>query len=265
MKLPALQGTLDQSGFFIYAAADYEYFQDFGPSLIGSVQKNTNHGIHLHLYNPTPEQLDYCAGQSRVSVSFESVPLELFDHATQPWLTDSSDAVQQDRRRRMLTAMTKGNDPSIQHRIQRTYFACARFIRLQQLMSTTASALAIDIDAVLRKDLPALPVDKDFYIHHISGRRARYLAGGLCFTGNHTGYKFLSEYAQVLQNHIEQDSWYWGIDQDVLDDIVPKYQWGQLPMEFIDWEMREPSFIWTAKGTRKDLEIFKNEQKKYIF
>jgi hypothetical protein len=263
MILPPLQGNLDQLGFFIYAAGDSEYFQEFGPALIGSVQQNTTVGLHLHLYNPTPEQIKYCRSQDRVSVTFESAPLELFNPATQPWLTDSADPIQQDRRRRMLTAMSKGQDPSIQHRLQRTYFACARFIRLQQLIRPTASVLAIDIDAVVRKNLPTLPNITDFYIHHISGRRARYLAGGIYLTGAYRGYEFLSDYAKTLQQQIEQDSWYWGIDQDVLDTIVPKYRWEQLPSEFIDWEMLDRSCIWTAKGTRKNLDVFKNEQKQY--
>jgi len=263
MILPPLQGNLDQPGFFIYAAGDSEYFKDFGPALIGSVQRNTNIGLHLHLYNPTPEQIKYCRSQDRVSVTFESVPLELFEPATRPWLVESSNPTQQDQRKRMLTAMSKGHDPSIQHRLQRTYFACARFIRLQQLIRPTMSVLAIDIDAVVRKNLPVLSNMQDFYIHHISGRKARYLAGGIYLTGAAGGYEFLREYARTLQQQIERDLWYWGIDQDVLDAIVPRYRWDQLPYELIDWEMLDRSCIWTAKGTRKDLEVFKNEQKQY--
>jgi hypothetical protein len=263
MILPPLQGNLDQPGLFIYAAGDSDYFRDFGPALIGSVQRNTTVGLHLHLYNPTPEQIKYCRSQERVSVTFELAPLELFELATQPWLADSADTLQQDRRRRMITAMGKGHDPSIQHRVQRTYFACARFIRLQQLIRPTASVLAIDIDAVVRKNLPTLSNMKDFYIHYIAGRRARYLAGGIYLTGASGGYEFLREYARTLQQQIEQDSWYWGIDQDVLDAIVPRYRWDQLPYELIDWEMLDRSCIWTAKGTRKDLDIFKREQKRY--
>ena len=263
MILPPLQGNLNQPGFFIYAAGDSDYFQEFGPSLISSIQQNTTVGLHLHLYNPTSEQIKYCRSQERVSVTFESAPLALFESATQPWLADSADLVQQDRRRRMLTAMSKGQDPSIQHRLQRTYFACARFIRLQQLIRPTTSVMAIDIDAVVRKNLPSLSNATDFYIHHISGRKARYLAGGIYLTGTNGGYEFLNEYAKVLQQHINQDSWYWGIDQDVLDAIVPQRRWGQLPFEFIDWEMLDSSYIWTAKGTRKDLDVFKNEQKRY--
>jgi hypothetical protein len=264
MLMPPLHGKLDQPNFFIYAACDQDYFNDFGPALINSVLRNTEFGVHLHLYNPTAEQIAYCKNHSRVSITHEHAPVELFDVCAKQWATASTDPELADRRRRILTAMTKGKDTSIQQRMQRTYFASARFIRLQQLIQPTAQVLAIDVDAVVRKNLPALDAARDFYIHYISGRKARYLAGGLYLTGNARGHDFLKEYATILKTNIETDNLYWGIDQDVLLDLVPKYQWGNLPSEYIDWQMQESGYIWTAKGTRKDLEIFVNEKQKYI-
>lgn len=263
MILPPLLGMLDQDRFFIYAACDQEYFDDFGPALVNSVLRNTAFGIHLHLYNPTAEQIQYCRSQDRVSITYEHAPLDQFAQAAEQWTAVSADPELADRRRRIITAMGKSNDTSIQQRIQRTYFASARFVRLQQSIRPTSRLLAIDIDAVVRKDLPALDNSQDFYIHYISGRRARYLAGGLYFTGNTNGYQFLKDYASVLKTNIESDNLYWGIDQDVLVDLVPRYHWGELPMEYIDWEMQDRSYIWTAKGTRKDLAIFINEQNQY--
>jgi hypothetical protein len=159
--------------------------------------------------------------------------------------------------------MKKGADVNVQQRLQRTYFACARFIRLAQLIKRTDAVFAMDIDAVVRCPLPDLENLKDFYIHHIDGKKARYLAGGLYFPRTNSGYEFLQQYANTLKQHIMQDDFYWGIDQDVLDAIVPRYRWGQLPENYIDWEMRDGSYVWTAKGTRKNLAVFINEQKKY--
>lgn len=264
MNLPPLQGNLNQSGFFIYAAGDQEYFKDFGPALIRSVQTNTTHGLHLHLYNPTAEQVQYCRNQQRVSVTFESAPVDLFKTASVPWLTMPADPVQADQYRRIHTAMKKGGDVSVQQRIQRTYFACARFIRLAELMRPTDAVFAMDIDAVIRHPIPELSNLNDFYIHHIDGKKARYLAGGMYFPRTHAGYEFLQQYASVLKQNILQDTFYWGIDQDVLDDIVPRYRWSQLSEDYIDWNMLDRSCVWTAKGTRKNLAVFVNEQKRYI-
>ena len=263
MQLPPLQGNLVQDNFFIYAACDHDYFNEFGPALVNSVLKNTTFGVHLHLYNPTQEQIRYCRSIDRVSITYETVPLEAFGLAAKQWETVSTDPELADRRRRIITAMSKGKDTSIQQRIQRTYFASVRFIRLEQLIRPTSRLLAIDIDAIVRSNLPELDNRQDFYIHYISGRKARYLAGGLYLPGNNNGYNFLKEYADILKTNINADNLYWGIDQDVLTDLVPKYHWGDLPMAYIDWEMQDQSYIWTAKGTRKDLAIFVNEKQKY--
>jgi len=263
MIIPPLLGNLDQPSFFIYVACDCDYFTEFGPALIRSVLKNTKFGVHLHLYNPTPEQISYCRSTERVSITYEHVSLELFNTASEKWATVPTDPELADRRKRILTAMTKGRDTSIQQRIQRTYFASARFIRLQQLIQPTTRLLAIDIDAVVRRSFPELDNSKDFYIHYISGRKARFLAGGLYLTGNTQGYAFLKQYAAVLKNNIELDNLHWGIDHDVLTDLVPQYRWENLPAEYIDWNMQPSSYIWTAKGTRKDLEVFVNEKQKY--
>jgi hypothetical protein len=260
MIIPPLYGSLEQQECFVYVASDTTYFNDFGKSIINSIKQNSQLGIHIHLYNPTEYQLKYCESQERVTFTFEIAPIELFKEAADKW--DLPIANQQNLRR-ILTAMSKSNDVSIQERIQRTYFASARFIRLAQLISPNNCVFAIDIDAVVRSEIPRLSADKDFYIHHIAGKRARFLAGGIYLPGSIQGFNFLTEYATALKENSVNDELYWGIDQDVLDNIVPKYNFENLPLSYIDWEMNPNSYIWTAKGKRKELEIFINEQKKY--
>jgi hypothetical protein len=75
--------------------------------------------------------------------------------------------------------------------------------------------------------------------------------------------EFLNHYAQQLQQNLAADKIYWGLDQDILDQIVPGYVSGNLPISMIDWDMRADSVIWTAKGTRKDLPQFMAEKKRY--
>lgn len=263
MILPPLHGNLEQSGMFIYAACDHDYFTEFGPALINSIKQNSKFGVHLHLYNPDPEQIKYCRSQDRVSITFESAPLDIFAVATKRWSVEPTNAELNVKYKRIINAMGKGNDQSIQHRIQKTYFACARFIRLHQIIQPTTTVLAIDIDAIVRNYIPILSNEYDFYVHHIDGKRARYLAGGIYLPSSNNGYAFLKEYATVLKNNIENDMLHWGIDQDILDTIIPKYRCGQLPMEYIDWNMQPNSCIWTAKGTRKELAVFVNERQKY--
>ena len=35
-------------------------------------------------------------------------------------------------------------------------------------------------------------------------------------------------------------------------------------MSYIDWAMKSDSAIWSAKGKRKELDVFKQEQRKYL-
>ena len=262
MHLPELQGTFDQDDFFIYAACDQYYFAEFAPAFVGSIRTNTTHNIHLHLFNPTAEQIAYCQRHG-VGVTWEHVHQPLFVTAAQRWQSVPATEPALTQYNRTQTAMTKSNDASVLERMQKTYYACARFVRLSQL-NPQHTVLAIDIDAVVRRPLSEPGTGKDFYVHYISGRRARYLAGGLWLNNNKTCKEFLTQYANQLKNYIEQDYLYWSLDQDLLDAIVPKFYPGQLPIEYIDWNMNSNSYIWTAKGARKELSVFVTEQLKYI-
>lgn len=260
MMIPPIHGTCTQSNFFIYAACDTRYFQEFGREFINSIRCNASAGIHIHLFNPTQEQINFCQ-QHRVSVTWETVTIDMFNASADRFKTATLSEPDCDRYRRTQNAMAKGHDHSLHDRIQKTYYACARFIRLAEILPQGQTCLAIDIDAVVRKPITPLPNKYDFYIHRITGKKARFLAGGLQCNSN--AGTFLKQYADQLKSWINNDYLYWGLDQDLLDPIVPLYQFGQLPMSYIDWNMDPSSVIWTAKGARKELEIFVNEKLKY--
>lgn len=255
MLMPPIHGTCNQSSFYIYAACDTKYFSEFGTAFIRSVRLNTAAGVHLHLFNPLEQQVETCH-QLGATVTWESVPIELFEPASRTTLSPTE-------LDRTQNAMMKGGDRTLLERMQKTYFACARFIRLQELFNPGITALELDVDAVVRGNIPRLDENCDFYIHHITGKKARFLAGGLYLTANSNSAQFLSKYADQLRQYVDRDYLYWGLDQDLLDPIVPQYRHQQLPMSYIDWNMDPNSYVWTAKGTRKDLEVFKNEKRKY--
>jgi hypothetical protein len=185
----------------------------------------------------------------------------MFNCATEKWASENLSPLQLRQLKNTQKAMSKGNDKSLQERMQKTYYACARFIRLSQLINTQ-NFLAIDIDAVVRKTLSPLE-GSDLFLHRIEGNNARFLAGGIY--GSSDAYKFLHHYSGIILDHLSTDYLYWGLDQDILEKIVPDYSWTQMPRSYIDWDMQEDSHIWTAKGARKNLDKFIKEQKKYMF
>ena len=263
MIIPPLQETLKQDDFFIYTACDSGYFDEFAKTLINRIESNSRNGIHLHIFNPRNDQLDFCSNKKQISVSYEYISPEQFAPAAQRFSQPNLSTVDADQLRRTQNAMEKGNDVDILERMQKTYYACARFIRLAELVKSTSSVLSIDVDAIVRRSIPKITTGHDFYLHHITGKKSRFLAGGIYIDQNTQGQAFLQQYATALKTSLENDYIYWGLDQDLLGDIVPKFNYGQLPLTYIDWYMRPDSYIWTAKGTRKNLQIFVNEKTKY--
>jgi hypothetical protein len=263
MQMPELYGKLSNQEFFLFTACDTLYFEEFAGPLINSVKKNTDLHIHLHIFNPSDEQIKYCESEPRVSITYEYVPLSLFENAAMRWSKAPTDIREKLKYDKIITAARKGKDLNLTVRLQKTYYACARFIRLFEILGPNQTVFAIDVDAVVRKPLPKFINDTDLYIHRIHGSKARFLAGGL-YILNSRGVKFLQQYSLLLKNHIEGDYLYWGLDQDLLEETVKKFNYKELPMSLIDWEMHPESYIWTAKGIRKELEIFISEQKKYI-
>jgi hypothetical protein len=261
MIIPQIQGNFNLKDFFIYAACDEKYFDEFGHTLINSIQKNSILPLHLHLFNPRNEQLELCYSKS-VSTTYETVSIDDFAKATDRWRSIPVDKIEKSRYDKTMTAMTKGKDKNKAERMMKTYFACARFIRLAEIIDPNKSVFSMDIDAIFRKELPKLSDHVDFYIHK-NKKSDQYLAGGILLTGRERGLEFLKEYAALLRKEIENDYLYWSLDQDILDKIVPKYKSKELPFSMIDWNMEPNSYIWTAKGKRKELAIFVNEQKKY--
>lgn len=261
MILPQMHGTAPNADFFIYSACDQIYFDQFARELINSISANSPDHLHLHIFNPRQDQLDYCAAQPQLTVTHEHVAADLFDLAAARWntVTDSLGKSQLERTR---NAMKKGQDRDLHQRMQKTYYACARFVRLAELAGS-ASFMSMDVDAVVRGSIPRLSQQHDFYLHKITGAKARILAGGMYVNSQGRSSEFLNQYAQALTASIENDYIYWGLDQDILDQIVPKYTSGDLPLSLIDWHMRPDSVIWTAKGTRKDLPQFMAEKKRY--
>ena len=272
MIIPQINGDFNQQDFFIYAACDNLYFDEFGKTLINSIQKNSKIPIHLHLFNPRDDQLQFCREKS-ISTTYEIVSIDHFAKSASRWLIPPRDTFEKLKYEKTLTSMKKGNDKSMAERMMKTYFACVRFLRLAEIINSKKKVFLMDIDAIFRKELPNLndiehpsvfqeKVDVDLFIYK-NKKSDQFLAGGIYLTGNSNSFYFLQEYAKLLRNEIENDQLYWSLDQDILDKIVPKYRYKELPFSMIDWNMEPNSCIWTAKGKRKELAIFINEQQKY--
>lgn len=262
MIIPPLLGNLDQANFFIYAAADATYFDQHARPLINSVLTNTpDIGVHIHIYDPRPDQLEFCRSRSGISVSYEALDPVQFNKVTARWLKRTEFV--NDRQRQMYKKGQTLGAEGLNLLVRQTYYACTRFIRLAELVRPGQRCLAIDIDGLVRAPFDHQLGMADFYLYE-KPKDGTHLAGALLLNGTAGTHEFIKKYASQIRLSIEQDDIYWFLDQILLDQLVPHYQKGLLPMSYIDWAMREESAIWSAKGKRKELDIFKQEQRKYL-
>lgn len=273
MQISTIQGDFNQDRFFIYAAADSKYFDLYGRSLVNSVLRNTNFGVHLHLYDPRPQQLEFCQ-QERVSVTWEKTTKHQFDSAVALWSRPDLPEPFAHRRSKMLGIKVVDASLSLQDNLdiwlRKTYYACMRFVRLHEFLPEPRKFLAIDIDGLVRAPFPIDFVDEehqDIYVYEkfkIDRNTKQqimtgHLAGSILFTPKPEARQFLADIANGMRTEIEADNIYWFLDQNVLDDVIARYRKGVLPISYIDWHMNPASAIWTAKGKRKDLEVFQRE------
>ena len=266
MQIGSLQGQHPDSDFFVYAAADAHYFDQHARPLINSVIKNTLHSIHIHLNNPRPDQIELCQTTPRLSATWEYTNKDQFQSAINFWSDPKLANPYLARRNRMLgikvVDKTLSFDDNLLIWLQKTYYACVRFIRLAQIIKSGQSFLAIDVDGIVRKSLDFSPhSNHDFYLY--LKEKGGHLAGVLLGTGGVGSHAFVQELSHNINAEIARDNIYWFLDQDCLDSIVHKYNKGYLPMTYIDWHMQDHSAIWSAKGKRKELQVFKLEQDKY--
>jgi len=133
MMLPPVQGSLSQEKFFIYAAADSVYFDIHARPLIKSVLTNApNLGIHLHIYDPRLDQIEFCNAHPGVSCSYEYLDDQEFDLVCNYWQTRTT---YDNARQAQMGKKGRTNGPAeLKRLIKQTYYACNRFIRLAELL-----------------------------------------------------------------------------------------------------------------------------------
>ena len=186
--MPPLHGKLDQSCFFIFAAADTVYFDTHARALIRSVRTNTpDIGCHIHIYNPRQDQIDFC-NQPQVSCTYEYLDDAEFARVTSYWQTRSN--FTNDRQRQQFKKGQTLGAQALNQLIKQTYYACARFARLAEILETGHRCLAIDVDGLVRSAFENNLGSADFYLYQ-KPKDGTHLAGAMLFNGTAGSSAFL--------------------------------------------------------------------------
>lgn len=264
MKMPQLYGNFSQNEVVFFCAADENYFNVHARPLISSIRQNFSYPIHFHLYNPSDQTKNFCENY-KISYSFEYFDENLVETAYRIYQVPSADWEMLRRRTKMLGV----GDPveKLRSELVRTYYACARFIRLHELLSKPTYIIMLDTDSLVRRpfNLPSNHYD----IHIFEKRHKRHvpytqhLASTIFYTGTNNSFNLIRDHSNLIKEEIDTDTFYWFLDQETLDIAIQKYQKNPLDQTLVDFDMNSDSMIWCAKGKRKHEKIWLDEIIRY--
>lgn len=262
--MPELIGDFPQNDTVFFIAADENYFHRHAIPLISSIRSNFNYPIHFHLYNPSDFTKVFCKN-NRISISYEYFDISVINTAYKNYLTP---LLTEEMTRRRLKMLKPNGTPNILfNELVKTYFACARFIRLYQLLSKPTYIIMLDTDSLVRKPFILPNNDFDIHIFEKSDKShvpyTQHLASTIFYTGTDGSYDLIREHAMLILNEFNKNTYYWFLDQETLDSCLIKYKKCALSQDYVDFDMNMDSYIWCAKGKRKNLPQWIHESLKF--
>lgn len=222
----------------IFAASDAKYFKKFAPAFAQSINENTSYNAHLHVINPDEEVFAlacYLNGQFKNRLTYTFSDSDLSIHTEQQ---------------------------------KRALYASLRFMVVPALLPHAKKILILDIDCLVMNDFefPEKPVGY-FPREPLAGTVGWEQEGTKCAAG----CVYFDESAQNVTETISETlgslPLQWFNDQIALNHVI-----SQLPEDachkydgnFMDWEFKQGTTIWTGKGPRKyDNKTYVDEQKRY--
>lgn len=151
---------------------------------------------------------------------------------------------------------------------RRTYYACARFLRLAELLEQAAGdLLVLDADSLV-----VSKIDRDFTDKpeaEVCLRRRDLLeqqpehlavaAGSVWVRATEASRAFFRAVAKDLVSAFESGEASWYLDQTTLkrriDNPELKVHVRNIKSKYADWDFRDDSIVWQAKGNRKYLDV----------
>lgn len=223
----------------VFAACDTKYVSHAVPLIRSLEVFSSGQTILLHLVNPTESALQ------RLEV--------LSDELVNARLVLS-------RERTDLSSLTDAQ--------RRTYYACARFIRLAELMEKSAcDFLVLDVDSLV-----VGPIERDFSdkpeaeiclrrrtLEGVTSEQLAVAAGSVWSRSTPGSRQFFKAVSADIQSAFADSSAAWHLDQVVLkrrvDDASIPVVVRNIKAKYADWDFRDDSVVWQGKGKRKFLDL----------
>lgn len=207
------------TGPVVYAACDSRYFLEHALPFALSASK-ARHDIHIHITNPEPDVLSLAGiinatANTRVTYTFDEEDLEKFNQEE-----------------------------------ARTYFACLRFHVLPHIIRSANKVMTLDVDCMLMQpiDFADMPACGYFPRAHEQDPGMKVAAGAVYLSAESI------KIAEAISKFLSAAPLQWYVDQFVLSEVfrqVPQSNIKKFDNDFMDWEFRDGTTIWTGKGARK--------------
>jgi len=216
----------------VFAACDKHYFKEHAPSLVYSCN-DVGKDVHIHVTEAEQETYNIA---------------NILNTDTDVKCTFSY------------------NEKENMGRGQRTYYACLRFLVLPVILPHAKKVMTVDVDCMIMKDFgwPELPAGF-FPREPIPGtvgweNEGTRVAAGAVYMDDRA-----LPLAEAVAERIQQGPWEWFLDQIALSESFARVDDSQLEKfdsEFMDWEFKDGTTIWTGKGDRKFNDLRYVEMKK---
>lgn len=227
----------------LFAACDTNYFLEHGISFIRS-GRNAGHEVRIAVYDLKPDRIELARAAYRAA----------FDDNFASFLT-----------------------PTFSYRLtiqdNRAFYASLRFLFLPEILQSLESVLVLDIDSLVLRTID-VPDKFDFGLFlrednkvgsntwEIQGMK---VAAGLLYVKNSPdGIDFAKSIEDYLRHKIVIS---WFCDQHAIYETFKNYRTSHkldnvwfVDNKILDWEFSSDSFIWTAKGSRKNNKTYLNKK-----
>jgi hypothetical protein len=219
-----LYGELPQHPV-VFAACDDKYFEEHAPAFVYSADK-VGKDVHIHVINPTEKTHSLAT----ILNSTSTVKTTFSYHQSTDLGRDSEET--------------------------RTLYACVRFIVLPHIVRAAGKVLVLDIDCMLMNefDYPETPTayfprtDNTGASNEWEQKGMSVAAGAVYFDDR------AIPVVDGIYEGLQGAPLRWFVDQVVLSEVfkqVPEDIVTKFDSQFMDWEFKEGTTIWTGKGPRK--------------
>lgn len=267
-------------GKVIFCACDQVYFEIFFSKLYTSFTKNISefNQLHIHLINPDKNLINSIKKdntKSNVSFSWEGEAQISLIKKLKININDWEKMLPIKIKKMLLAESSRGlpyvqflynqalslgipwrfliSKNYIKKSFSKTYYASRRFTLPKKLLTQTTHILFIDIDSEFKKDLN-ISFSEDFSVQAIKRKElgwSNFYAGLVFVRMDEVGKSFIENIYKMINDSLDKNIFYWGIDQSCLDMCYEKKLLDSFDKNYMDFTHDSDAPFISYKGDKK--------------